>query len=216
MAAKKWIDPNGLEIPSNRVTKEEKKEDRATEKCYKLAVKASQALEEVRNVVFDEMEEILSDLARYANLKEWRGNGHIRNFSDTVRITKNYKHNVSPDNNINICKQIVQECFLDFFKGSKKEAKELMNAYFQLDKDGRYNIKDLLKLKRADIDHPRWKEAMEYLDKSLQITSSKAYFAVEYKDNMGDWHRVPLNFHEIMPEAVKESIKDEQENSQAA
>ncbi|MEQ9309704.1 MAG: DUF3164 family protein [Balneolaceae bacterium] len=209
-----WKDPNGLEIPTNRITKAEKAEHRAAEQCFKLAAKASQALTEARNAIFDLVAANLEEVARYANLDGWKGNGFIRNFSDTIRIKKEYKKNVEPDNNINTCKQIVHECFTEFFKGSKKEAKELMNTYFQMDKAGRYNVKDLLKLKRADIDHPRWQEAMHYLDKSLTVTSSKAYFSVEYKDEMGQWHRLPLNFHEIIPDAVAEASK--QSNKEAA
>ncbi|XWN36075.1 MAG: DUF3164 family protein [Balneola sp.] len=209
---KKWIDPNGLEIPSNRVTKEEKNKEKVVDKCHKLASIATEKLAEARNEIYDLVEEFLEESAHYAKLKKWKGNASITNFEGTLRVKKDIKNNVQPDDNIHICKQIVDECLSSWSKGAKKELQEVIKSYFHTDSKGEYRLENLIRLKKTKVDDPRWNEAMSYLDKSLNVVSSKAYYSVEFKNKLGEWERIPLNFHEIMPE----TLKDESEQSEAA
>jgi len=216
MSKKVWIDPSGLEIPASRVTPEEKKKERVIERCNKVALDAFKKLEEARNTIYEMVNELLAESAHYASLEKWKGNATITNFSGTLRIRKEMRDVVQPNDDIHICNQIVNECLNKWKKGSNVKLQAVVENAFKTNKKGDYSVSRLITLRASKVDDDRWNEAMRYLDKCLVVVSSKAYFTIEHKDEMGEWHRIPLNFHEIVPEAVKKASKTNTETKEAA
>ena len=73
---------------------------------------------------------------------------------------------------IQVAKQLIDEYLDELTKDSNPELKTIVSAAFRL-RQGRIDVKSVLKLREYNINDERWKKAMDIIDDAKQIVSTK-------------------------------------------
>jgi hypothetical protein len=93
------------------------------------------------------------------------------------------------DERLQVAKSIVDECIHEWVPGSGDEIRALIEHAFQVDKAGRVSTERILSLRKLDIQHDRWKAAMQAISDSVQVASSKSYVRVYERIDGTDKYR---------------------------
>ncbi|MGL4675065.1 MAG: DUF3164 family protein, partial [Wohlfahrtiimonas sp.] len=101
------------------------------------------------------------------------------------------------DERIHAAKELIDECLIEWTKDSNDELKTLVSTAFNVDRQGNLSTYRILALKRYNIKHEKWKEAMEAISDSIQVIGSKAYIRVYELQGDGSYKILPLDFATI-------------------
>ena len=127
---------------------------------------------------------ILDDIQAFVDLSAERygkhlggikGNVTLHSFDGKYRVIRDVSDNIVFDEQLQIAKELVNQCIRKWSTGSKPEMMALINDAFQVDKKGNLNTARILGLRRLDIKDEIWKKAMEAISNSLNVTGSKTY-----------------------------------------
>lgn len=133
---------------------------------FKLA--AAQAFEEFIARSADEYKVVLRG-------SKGKGNVTLATFSGNYKIVRQVSDTLVFDERLQVAEQLIGECIQDWSRGSKAEIKALVNSAFQVDKAGKISTSRVLSLNKIDIDDLRWLKAMQAINDSMRVASSKSY-----------------------------------------
>lgn len=167
-----------------------------------LAAKA----EKVQGYVADFKAEAMSDIAAFAQISADRydvklggkkGNITLHSFDGAYRVQLAMQDNLVFDEGLLAAKALIDECINEWTEGSRTELKTLINAAFQVDKDGNISTARVLGLRRLAIADGKWMRAMEALSDSLQVHTSKAYVRIHKRNAEGEYQLVNLDIAKV-------------------
>lgn len=215
---KKWIDPQGLEIPPSRVSKEEKARERTIDRVFKEVWKLRKALIDGKEVITGEVEQHLDAFAKAAKLDGWKGNATITNFQNTLKIERSVNELLDFTEEISLAQQKIAECIKKWSDKANRNLRLVVDDAFKTDSKGKLNKKRIIGLKRLEIEDETWQEAMQLIDDAIRIVDSRIYYTFHVKDETGMWVSVSLNFSWLdADEPVKPTEKPQpQEQKQAS
>ena len=102
----------------------------------------------------------------------------------------------SPPNMI-AAKALIDECINEWTEGSRTELKTLINAAFQVDKEGNISTARVLGLRRLQITDEKWQRAMDALSDSLQVHISKPFVRVYRRGEDGEYQLMNLDVAKV-------------------
>lgn len=123
-----------------------------------------------------------------------KGNVSLVSFDGRFKVTRQVQPISRVDERIHAAKALIDECILEWSEGSDASLVTLVNQAFQVDKQGNFSVGRLMMLRKANIDHPKWKRAMEAIADSIDTTQTASY--VRFYERIGDtdkWRMVPLD-----------------------
>lgn len=207
MAKKQWIDPQGLEIPPSRVTKQEKAREHTVDRVFAEVWKLRKALIAGKQQITGLVENHLDEFARQAKLDGWKGNASITNFGNDLRIERSVNELLDFTEEIGLAQQKIGECIRRWSDKANRNLRLVVDDAFRTDSKGKLNKKRIIGLKRLEIDDETWKEAMALIDDAIRIVDSRIYYTFHVKDETGNWLSVSLNFSWTDPaEAVNPGL----------
>lgn len=104
-----------------------------------------------------------------------KGNLQLVSFDGKYKVLLAVSDTLAFDERLHVAKQLIDECIHEWAANSNVEIRTLIEHAFQTDKQGNINTARIFSLMRVKIEHPKWKQAMEALKDSIQITSSSQY-----------------------------------------
>ena len=131
--------------------------------------------------------EAMDDIAAFIQLSAERydvqlggkkGNVTLHSFDGKYRVQLAMQDTLVFDEGLLAAKALIDECINEWTQGSRTELKTLINAAFQVDKEGNISTARVLGLRRLQIDDAKWQRAMDALSDSLQVHTSKAFVRV--------------------------------------
>ena len=131
--------------------------------------------------------EAMDDIAAFIQLSAERydvqlggkkGNVTLHSFDGAYRVQLAMQDTLVFDEGLLAAKALIDECINEWTQGSRTELKTLINAAFQVDKEGNISTARVLGLRRLQIDDAKWQRAMDALSDSLQVHTSKAFVRV--------------------------------------
>ena len=121
-----------------------------------------------------------------------KGNLTLYSFDGTFRVQVAIAEHMVFDERLQVAKQLIDECIVEWSQDSRDEIKVLVQAAFQTDKEGKINTGRVLALRRLDIRDAKWQKAMQAIGESLQVVGSKEY--VRFYERVGDGDQYqPIN-----------------------
>jgi hypothetical protein len=123
-----------------------------------------------------------------------KGNVTLTSFDGRFKVQRAIAEHISFDERLQVAKELIDRCIHRWAEGSAAEIRALVEHAFQVDKEGRISTSRVLSLRRLNIDDAEWKEAMDAIADSIQITGSKTYIRL-YK-RVGDsdsWQPIALD-----------------------
>ena len=180
-----WENATGALIPEANVKEIDKLRDQTVRTIFKKA----QELNELLTVFKDSS---FSDIANFSQISADqygakiggnKGNLSLSSYDGRLKIQRNIAEKISFNEQLQAAKQLIDECLEEWTDGSRNEIKALINRTFNVDKKGEISTAKVLGLKRHDIDHPKWQQAMQAISDSINIIGSKAYLRFYTRDD---------------------------------
>ena len=209
-----WLDDKGRPIPEEYVKPIDKKRDKLVESVIKRVAKLYSKLANEKSEIVDSVEKYLKELAKDSKIREgWKGNIILYNFSQNLCIERRINETISFDERLQMVKTTIDKWLNERLRNVDEVVAKLISQAFSVDKQGRINTTMLLKLKKLDIKDKEWVKAMEMLDDSIFVKSSKMALRFRSKNTdvpEGSWSEFILNFNDI-PLATDE-VKDAEQS----
>ena len=126
-----------------------------------------------------------------------KGNVTLHSFDGAYRVNLSMQDTLVFDEGLLAAKALIDECINEWTEGSRSELKTLINAAFQVDKEGNISTARVLGLRRLKIKDETWQRAMEALSDSLQVHTSKQFVRVYKRDDAGEYQLVSLDIAKV-------------------
>ena len=126
-----------------------------------------------------------------------KGNVTLHSFDGQYRVNLSMQDTLVFDEGLLAAKALIDECINEWTEGSRSELKTLINAAFQVDKEGNISTARVLGLRRLEIKDEKWQRAMEALSDSLQVHTSKQFVRVYKRDEAGDYQLMNLDIAKV-------------------
>jgi hypothetical protein len=199
---KVWKDPVGNIIPVDRVTPLERKKEKYAEKISKTALKVSEDLSSLKELIEKSSLEIYREVMedRDVDLSKRKGNYTWYNFDKTIKVEIERSEKTDFDSFlIDACKTKL-DSFLDTNVTTENQfIKQLILDAFQTTR-GRLDTQRVMSLLkyRSKIEDKLFHSAMDDLENAITREFRKKYSRVWSKNQEnGDWINIPLNYSDV-------------------
>ncbi len=188
-------DANGRLTPEDAVKPVDKLRDQTVRAIVTTAKAASVALAQAKAAMMGDVEAFvdLSASEYGVALGGKKGNVQLVSYDGRFKVLRAIAEHMVFDERLQVAKALIDECIQEWSQGSRDEIKVLINDAFQTDKQGKLNTARILGLRRHNINHPKWKQAMEAISDSVQVSGSKAYIRVYEKQEDGSYRQLGLD-----------------------
>lgn len=193
-----WQDAKGALIPVSKI----KDIDKArTALVYELADQAKAMREGLSNFKATLMHEIQAFLDKSATdygvqMRGAAGKGNVQlvTFDGKYKILRSVQDSLVFDERLQVAKALIDERVHVWSKGSNANIKALVNHAFQVDAAGKISVGRILGLKSIKIDDADWQRAMDAINDSMQVASSKSYVRIyERNEATGEYFPISLD-----------------------
>lgn len=189
-----WEDAKGNLIPETNVRDIDKLRDQTVRELFAKAVELNTLMTEFKRQGFEDIAGFIQISAdQYdVNIGGNKGNVSLVSFDGRLKIQRNIAETITFTEQLHAAKKLIDECLEEWTQGTRDEIKVIINNAFQVDKKGELSTARVLGLKRIEIDHPKWKHAMQAIADSISIVGSKAYLRFyQRNDETGEY--IPLS-----------------------
>lgn len=134
-----------------------------------------------------------------------KGNVQLTSYDGCIKVQISVSDNLEFGPELIAAKALVDRCLNEWSDGIRPEMRAIIDHAFQAGSDGRLNREALLRLRRLEIDHETWKQAMAALSDSIRIVGSKEYLRIYRRDSPREaFQPVSLDIATARPPARKE------------
>lgn len=175
--AKFMTDAQGRLVPIDLIKPQHLLEDQTVRKIVGYAQALSAEIGRFRGHTFDDVASFAELLAeKYgARIGGRKGNTTLNSYDGLFRVVVQVQDQISFGPELQVAKQLVDECITAWADGARSEIRALVEHAFQVDKEGRINRAALFQLRRLDIDDEHWRSAMAALGDAIRVIGSKEY-----------------------------------------
>ncbi|MFP4004891.1 MAG: DUF3164 family protein [Alphaproteobacteria bacterium] len=190
------MDSKGRMVPEHLVKQSDLLMDQTVRKMLEFAEDLNKQIARFKGHCFDDIYTATDLLAESYGVKRGgaKGNVTLITFDGCAKVEVKVQDHIDFGPELQAAKQLVDECIGDWSEGSREEIRALVNHAFDVEKTGRVNREALFRLRRLDIDDPRWKKAVEAINDSIRVIGSKAYIRFATRPTPRDrWRYVPID-----------------------
>lgn len=179
-------DAKGRMVPATLVKPIDQLRDQTVLSLIDDAKRVAQVLAEFKAKAFNDIGAFVETSLEQYGVKSGgsKGNVTLVTFDGRYKIVRQIQEHLQFDERLQAAKQLIDECIQDWTQGSRDEIKALINEAFQVDKEGKINTGRVLGLRRLNIQHDKWRTAMQAIVDSVQVTGTKPY--VRFYERVGD------------------------------
>lgn len=194
-------DAQGRLVPIELVKPEHLLEDDLVRTIYAEAVEVSDQLRRFRERADAHMLAFMDLLAEKHGVKRGglRGNVKFTTYDGTQRVQVSINDQLELGPELQFAKELFLNCLGRWTEGSPVEVKALVMSAFDVGKKGKLDINRILSLRRLDIRDPEWLQALDIVEESKRVTSSKSYLRVYSRSKEDDqkFTQVPLDLASV-------------------
>lgn len=190
-----WEDGNGNLIPADKVKAVDKARDKAVRKMHKAAREVEEALARFKRATLDTVEEFVTASAAEHGVV-WggrKGNITLTSFDARLKVERAMADNIVFDEQLQVAKQIIDECVHAWSKGANRNIQALVQGAFQVDKAGNISTARVLGLRSLKIEDPEWQRAMNLISDSCKAVSTTTYVRFYERDENGKYQPIALS-----------------------
>ena len=189
-----WENSQGSLVPESNVKEIDKLRDQTVRRIWELAEALNQEMQKFKTQAFADVATFVQISAdQYgAKIGGTKGNVQLLTFDGRLKIQRNIAERITFDERLQAAKQLIDECLKEWTEDGRDEIKAIINNAFNVDKKGEISTTKILGLKRIEINHPKWIDAMQAISDSINIAGSKSYLRF-YKRNDETGEYIPMS-----------------------
>ena len=189
-----WENAQGALVPEANIKEIDKLRDQTVRRIWALAEQLHQEMQKFKAQAFTDVAAFVQISAdQYgAKIGGTKGNVQLLTFDGRLKIQRNIAERIIFDERLQAAKHLIDECLKEWTADGRDEIKAIISSAFNVDKKGEISTTKILGLKRIEINHPKWLEAMQAITDSIGIAGSKSYLRF-YKRNDETGEYVPMS-----------------------
>lgn len=192
-----WVDGEGLHVPLKHIDPKDQRRDALVEEVVNMAIDLQETIIKTKEAMREKVYAYLEEVADNYN-EEWQGNAIITSFGGDKQVHVRQHKLLEFDETLQVAKTKIDKCIVEWSEGSRTEIIALVNQAFQVDRKGNLDIRALLKLPKLGIENPPlWLEAMEIIEKAVQVRDTKEYLNFRVRDDSGQLKPLSLQFSQL-------------------
>ncbi len=184
-------------VPVEMVKPEHKLEDQLVAQLFGQATKLNAELTYFKAAAFDDIDAFLALLSeKYGLLKGGKkGNLTLQSYDGLSKVQVQVADGIAFGPELQIAKGLIDECIKAHSGGVNPTILTIVNHAFAVDKEGRVNRGNILGLRRLDIKDEQWTQAMQAINDSMRVVSTKQYVRFYRRTNLlSPWNSITLDF----------------------
>ncbi|WP_051340939.1 DUF3164 family protein [Azospirillum halopraeferens] len=188
-----WREEDGRLTPENLVRAEKLLEDAFVRAVAGGALAISASLSRFKVLSFSEASALIDAIARDYGVQIGgkAGNTAFFTFDRAFKVQIQVQERVTVGPTIQIAKEALNEYLRE--ADASDEVKAIINSAFGLDDQGRVRVAELVRLKRLNIQHSRWRAAMAAIDDAMETAGKAIYLRVYRRREDGRFDLIPLD-----------------------
>ncbi|MGE4545808.1 MAG: DUF3164 family protein [Pedobacter sp.] len=188
-------DSKGRLVPLCRVSQIDKERDALVREIVIQAQSVAAQVAAFKTKVLGDIEAFVDLSAERFDVKLGgaKGNVSLLSYDGCYKVQRAIDDYLVFDERLQIAKALIDDCINTWSEGSREEIRMLINDAFQVDQQGKVNVKRILGLRRLPITDKRWLKAMDAIGESIQVTGSKTYVRVYERMADGSFKQISLD-----------------------
>lgn len=122
-----------------------------------------------------------------------KGNVSLISFDGQYKVVRQMQERIDFGEQLLAAKALIDECIVDWSRGSNANIKALVNQAFAVDKEGKVSTTRVLGLRRVEIADERWKRAMQAIADSMVVVATKPYIRFYERNAAGEYTPIVLD-----------------------
>lgn len=123
-----------------------------------------------------------------------KGNRTYMSFDGCLKVTVQVADYVDFGPELQIAKQLVDECLNEWAAESRPEIRAIVTRAFNTDREGKINRSEIFMLLRLDIEDERWQRAMTAIRDAMRVVGRKEYVRFAMRpDAKSAWSSVTID-----------------------
>lgn len=189
------VNTQGHLVPLDRVDDVDKLRDETVMELVKRARELSGRLKDEKGRMLDDIAAFISLSAEKYGAKVGgeKGNVTLTSYDGRYKVQRAMQDRVTFDERLQAARELINECLRDWTEGANDNLRAIIDAAWEVDKDGNVSTSRILGLRRIKVNDERWDQAMKALTDSINVVYSKSFIRVYEKDDHGEWKALPLD-----------------------
>lgn len=192
---KYYLKSDGSLVPETQVKDIDKLRDQVVQKAAENLMDLKTRMIQEKTAVIEDILEFMDVSAEQYGVKLGGEKGNLTLTSIDGNVRLEYKNNdsITFNEQIQVAKQLIDEYLDDLTKDSNPELRTIVSAAFRL-RQGRIDVKSVLRLREYNISDERWRKAMDVIDDAKQIISTKKSLRLYIRNKLsGDMEFQPFD-----------------------
>ncbi len=190
------LNTQGNPVPERLIEPHKLEQDDFVNELIKKAKEHQASLRAFKEFAFGECSAFLELLGEKYEVEKGgrKGNVTYTSFDGRRQVIVAMHDNIQFGPELQIAKQLIDEYLRGLTEDANDELKVFVYDAFEVDKQGKLNKRKILDLRKYNIEHPTWLQAMDAIADSINVASTKQYIRFREKDDHGKWQNIPLDF----------------------
>ena len=188
-------DARGALVPVDSIKTIDLVRDDLVHRVFQNVVPVREELVRLKQLALQEIRDFIELSANEygVQLGGKKGNVTLTSFDGEFRLMVAMSDTLAFDERLQAAKKLIDECLEEWTQNSDANLKTVVQAAFDVNKQGHINTGRVLGLRRLNIHHEKWSEAMNILSDSIQVLASKEYVRFYQRNTDGKYELINLD-----------------------
>ena len=188
-------DARGALVPVDSIKTVDLVRDDLVRRVFKEVLPVREELVRLKQLALQEIRDFIELSANEygVQLGGKKGNVTLTSFDGEFRLMVAMSDTLAFDERLQAAKKLIDECLEEWTQNSNPNLKTVVQAAFDVNKQGHINTGRVLGLRRLNIQHEKWSEAMNILSDSIQVLASREYVRFYQRNTNGKYELINLD-----------------------
>ncbi|WP_413112128.1 DUF3164 family protein [Thaumasiovibrio sp. DFM-14] len=126
-----------------------------------------------------------------------KGNVTLMSYDGRYKLMRAVGEHRVFDERIQAAKAQIDACIERWTQNSNDHIKALVEHAFKVNKQGRIDVNQVLSLRALDIDDTDWRNAMDAIADSIQVSGTCSYLRLYERKENGSYQQIPLDISKL-------------------
>ncbi len=196
-------------VPDSLIADIELQRDDVVKELVAQCREASAALSAIKRTLADTVSSHISLVAEKYDIHIGgdKGNVTLTSYNGRLKIQRARANRITIGEAIVAAEAIINQLIEEWTSDARPELGQIINRAFRRNESGQLSVPRLIDLTKVEIDDPRWEQAVQAINDSLQQEDAITYFRAYQRDNTDQaWRPIPLDLAAVLPAAAPEAV----------
>lgn len=190
-------DRKGRLIPERLIRPADVEEDAAVRRILAFGVDLADQISRYRRHTWADIAaflELLADEYKAPRKAGRKGNFTLQSHDGRLKVVIQVQDRIVFGPELQVARGIVDECIAEWSNGARAEVVTLLQGAFEPDREGNISRDAVFRIRRIEIDDPRWRQVRQAIDDAVRVVGSRVYLRLYLRgDADGPWRAVPID-----------------------